>query len=223
MDLNFVGQVFLKMLPALPRTLSITVLPFAAALFLGLLVTLPIVCKIPILKPLCKVYVSFFRGTPFIGQLFMIYFGLPRMFACLSAMDKIEGFALTMVLNSGAYLSEIIRGAFLAVDRGQIEAAKSINLSRMQTLRLIVIPQAIPVAVPGIVNVLIDAIKGSSLAFTIGILDITAVAKIQAGITFRYFEAYMSMVVMYWLIVLVLEQFQRRYENRLRPSEATVI
>ena len=59
MDLNFVGQVFLKMLPALPRTLSITVLPFVAALFLGLLVTLPIVCKIPILKPLCKVYVSF--------------------------------------------------------------------------------------------------------------------------------------------------------------------
>ena len=97
MDLNFVGQVFLKMLPALPRTLSITVLPFVAALFLGLLVTLPIVCNIPILKPLCKVYVSFFRGTPFIGQLFMIYFGLPRMFACLSAMDKIEGFALTMV------------------------------------------------------------------------------------------------------------------------------
>ena len=76
-----------------------------------------------------------------------------------------------------AYLSEIIRGAFLAVDRGQIEAAKSINLSRMQTLRLIVIPQAIPVAVPGIVNILIDAIKGSSLAFTIGILDITAVGK----------------------------------------------
>ena len=148
MDLNFVGQVFLRMLPALPRTLAITVLPFAAALFLGLLVTLPIVCKIPILEPLCKVYVSFFRGTPFIGQLFMIYFGLPRMFACLSAMDKIEGFALTMVLNSGAYLSEIIRGAFLAVDRGQIEEAKSINLSRMQTLRLIVIPQAIPVAVP---------------------------------------------------------------------------
>ncbi|CAM1381673.1 amino acid ABC transporter permease [Fretibacterium fastidiosum] len=220
MDLNFVGQVFLKMLPALPRTLSVTVLPFIAALFLGLMVTLPIVYKIPVLKPLCKVYVSFFRGTPFIGQLFMIYFGLPRMFACLSAMDKIEGFVLTMALNSSAYLSEIIRGAFLAVDRGQIEAAKSINLSRMQTLRLIVIPQAIPVAVPGIVNVLIDAIKGSSLAFTIGILDITAVAKIQAGITFRYFEAYMAMVMMYWFIVLVLEQMQKRYEQRIKLTSA---
>ena len=220
MDLDFVGQVFLKMLPALPRTLLITVLPFVAALFLGLLVTLPIVYRIPILRPLCKVYVSFFRGTPFIGQLFMIYFGLPKLFVSLAAMDKMEGFMLTMALNSSAYLSEIIRGAFLAVDRGQVEAAKSINLTRMQTLRLIVIPQAIPVAVPGIVNVLIDAIKGSSLAFAIGILDVTAVAKIQAGITFRYFEAYMAMVIMYWLIVLVLEQIQKRYEKRLKPVSA---
>ena len=220
MDLDFVGQVFLKMLPALPRTLLITVLPFVAALFLGLLVKLPIVYRIPILRPLCKVYVSFFRGTPFIGQLFMIYFGLPKLFVSLAAMDKMEGFMLTMALNSSAYLSEIIRGAFLAVDRGQIEAAKSINLTRMQTLRLIVIPQAIPVAVPGIVNVLIDAIKGSSLAFAIGILDVTAVAKIQAGITFRYFEAYMAMVIMYWLIVLVLEQIQKRYEKRLKPVSA---
>lgn len=220
MDPSFVGQVFLKMLPALPRTLLITVLPFVAALFLGLLVTLPIVYRIPILRPFCKVYVSFFRGTPFIGQLFMIYFGLPKLFASLAAMDKMEGFMLTMALNSSAYLSEIIRGAFLAVDRGQIEAAKSINLTRMQTLRLIVIPQAIPVAVPGIVNVLIDAIKGSSLAFAIGILDVTAVAKIQAGITFRYFEAYMAMVIMYWLIVLVLEQLQKRYEKRLKPASA---
>ena len=220
MDLDFVGQVFLKMLPALPRTLLITVLPFVAALFLGLLVTLPIVYRIPILRPLCKVYVSFFRGTPFIGQLFMIYFGLPKLFVSLAAMDKMEGFMLTMALNSSAYLSEIIRGAFLAVDRGQIEAAKSINLTRMQTLRLIVIPQAIPVAVPGIVNVLIDAIKGSSLAFAIGILDVTAVTKIQAGITFRYFEAYMAMVIMYWLIVLVLEQIQKRYEKRLKPVSA---
>lgn len=218
MDWDFIGRVFVKMLPALPRTLMITVLPFVAALFLGLMATLPIVYEIPVLKPLCKVYVSFFRGTPFIGQLFMIYFGLPRLVASLASMGKIEGFMLTMALNTGAYLSEIIRGAFLSVDRGQIEAAKSINLTRIQTLRLIVIPQAVPVAVPGVVNNLIDAIKGSSLAFTIGILDITAVAKIQAGITFRYFESYMAMVVMYWLIVLALEQLQKRYENRLKAA-----
>lgn len=216
MDLDFVVRVFVKMLPALPRTMAITVLPFAASLFLGLMVTLPIIFKTPLLKFLCKAYVSFFRGTPFIGQLFMIYFGLPRLVSSLASMGKIEGFMLTLALNSGAYMSEIIRGAFMAVDRGQIEAAKSINLTRMQTMKLIVIPQAIPVAVPGIVNNLIDAIKGSSLAFTIGILDITAVAKIQAGITFRYFEAYMSMVMMYWLIVLALEQLQRRYEKRLK-------
>ena len=216
MDLDFVVRVFVKMLPALPRTMAITVLPFAASLFLGLMVTLPIIFKTPLLNFLCKVYVSFFRGTPFIGQLFMIYFGLPRLVSSLASMGKIEGFMLTLALNSGAYMSEIIRGAFMAVDRGQIEAAKSINLTRMQTMKLIVIPQAIPVAVPGIVNNLIDAIKGSSLAFTIGILDITAVAKIQAGITFRYFEAYMSMVMMYWLIVLALEQLQRRYEKRLK-------
>ena len=83
-----------------------------------------------------------------------------------------------------------------------------------------IIWENISVAVPGIVNVLIDAIKGSSLAFAIGILDVTAVAKIQAGITFRYFEAYMAMVIMYWLIVLVLEQIQKRYEKRLKPVSA---
>ena len=157
-----------------------------------------------------------FRGTPFIGQLFLIYFGIPRIIPILIDMNRVQAFIVTMSLNTAAYVSEILRGALLSVDKGQIEAAESIGLRNLQMMKNIIIPQAIPVAIPSLVNNLIDTIKGSSLAFTIGIIDITAVAKIDAGITYQYFEAYTAMVMLYWIVVLLLERVQKKLENKIR-------
>ncbi|WP_353095478.1 amino acid ABC transporter permease [Tissierella praeacuta] len=215
MDLSFVWHVFKDMIPALPITLYITLVPFILALILSLTITLVLYFKIPVIDKLCKVFVSFFRGTPFIGQLFLIYFGIPRLLPILMNMDRIQAFIVTLSLNTAAYASEILRGALLSVDKGQIEAAESIGLRRLQVMKNIVIPQAIPVAIPPLVNNLIDTIKGSSLAFTIGIVDITAVAKIDAGITYQYFEAYTALVILYWIVVLLLEKVQGRLEKKM--------
>lgn len=214
MDYSFAFDIFKHMIPALPRTLYITIVPFILALFLALTITLILYFDVPILKYVGKCYISFFRGTPFIGQLFLIYFGIPMILPMFMNMGKIEAFIATMTLNTAAYLSETFRGALLSVEKGQIEAAKSIGLSNFRMMKNIVIPQAIPVAIPSTVNTLIDTIKGSSLAFTIGIVDITAVAKIQAGITYQYFEAYMALVLLYWIVVLILEHFQKKYEMK---------
>ncbi len=218
MDLELTIDIFKNMLPALPRTFYITLVPFVLAFFLALVFTLVIYFKIPILQNICKVFVSFFRGTPFIGQLFLIYFGLPKILPALLDMGRVEAFILTMTLNTAAYVSESLRGAILAVDKGQIEAAKSIGLSNFLMMKNIVIPQAIPVAVPSLVNTLIDTIKGSSLAFSIGVVDITAMAQIQAGLTYQYFEAYMALVLLYWIVILLLEFFQKKYEKKLKKG-----
>lgn len=214
MDYSFAFDIFKHMIPALPRTLYITIVPFILALILALSITLILYFDVPILKYIGKCYISFFRGTPFIGQLFLIYFGIPMIFPAFMEIGKVGAFIVTMTLNTAAYLSETFRGALLSVEKGQIEAAKSIGLSNFRMMKNIVIPQAIPVAIPSTVNTLIDTIKGSSLAFTIGIVDITAVAKIQAGITYQYFEAYMALVLLYWIVVLILEHFQKKYETK---------
>ncbi len=216
MDFSFVLHVFKDMIPALPNTLYITLVPFVIALILALVITLVLYFKVPIVDKLCKIFISFFRGTPFIGQLFLIYFGIPRIIPILIDMNRVQAFIVTMSLNTAAYVSEILRGALLSVDKGQIEAAESIGLRNLQMMKNIIIPQAIPVAIPSLVNNLIDTIKGSSLAFTIGIIDITAVAKIDAGITYQYFEAYTAMVMLYWIVVLLLERVQKKLENKIR-------
>lgn len=216
MDFEFIWSVFKDMIPALPLTLYITLVPFLLALVLGLAITLVIHFKVPIIDKLCRVFVSFFRGTPLIGQIFLIYFGIPRIFPILMDMSRVHAFILSLSLNTAAYISEILRGSLLSVDKGQIEAGESIGLRRLQIMRNIVIPQAIPVSIPPLVNNLIDTIKGSSLAFTIGIIDITAVAKIDAGITYQYFEAYMAMLLLYWIMVLFLERIQAKLEEKLK-------
>lgn len=216
MDYAFIIDLIKKMIPVIPETLYITLVPFVLSVIVALGITIVLYFDIPVLRRICKIYVSFFRGTPFIGQLFLIYFGIPRLIPALMDMGSVEAFIATMTLNTSAYVSEILRGALVGVPNGQIEASKSIGLSEFYMMKNIVIPQAIPIAIPSLVNTLIDTIKGSSLAFTIGVMDITAVAKVQAGVTYQYFEAYIALVILYWVIVLMLEYAQRRYERRLK-------
>lgn len=216
MDYAFIIDLIKKMIPVIPETLYITLVPFVLSVIVALGITIVLYFDIPVLRRICKIYVSFFRGTPFIGQLFLIYFGIPRLIPALMDMGSVEAFIATMTLNTSAYVSEILRGALVGVPKGQIEASKSIGLSELYMMKNIVIPQAIPIAIPSLVNTLIDTIKGSSLAFTIGVMDITAVAKVQAGVTYQYFEAYIALVILYWVIVLMLEYAQRRYERRLK-------
>ena len=127
-----------------------------------------------------------------------------------------SGGALALGINSGAYVSEIIRGGLMAVDPGQIEAAHALGMTYPQTLRRIILPEAFEVALPTLGNSFISIIKGTSLAFTCAVVEITAQGQIIGGRTYRYFEVYVSLAIIYWLVTLVIEQIIRVIENKIR-------
>lgn len=128
-------------------------------------------------------------------------------------MSPMTASAIVLSLNMGAYIAENIRGALLSVDSGQIEAAFSFGMSRFQTMRRVIAPQAFRVALPSLFNNLIDLIKGSSISFVVGVVDIMGQAKMEAAITFRFFEVYAAVMLIYWCVITILGFIQKRVER----------
>jgi polar amino acid transport system permease protein len=231
-DLFNVSLVFTqipRVLEALPVTLGLTVLSLICGLIVGLGVAVVRIGKIPVLRELCRLYVSITRGTPVIVQLYLTYFGIPLILKYvnyyngtnlnINAVPPIVFALIALSLNQGAYSSETIRAAILSVDKGQIEAAHSLGMTTAQLLRRIVIPQAFIVALPSLGNSLIALLKETSLAFVCSVVDITARGKILAGNNYRFFESYCSVAIIYWALTLIVEQVVRYAEKRLRIPE----
>ncbi len=136
----------------------------------------------------------------------------------MAALRDVPAFTVCvagLTLNSAAYMKEVVRGALLSVPEGQKEAALAHGMTPVQTMFRIVLPQAARVAVPSLFNNLVDIVKGTSMAFTIGVIEITATASLRASVTFNYFEAYMVLMLLYWIIILILERLEAAVEKRL--------
>ena len=112
-------------------------------------------------------------------------------------------------------MKEVIRGSILSVPEGQKEAALAHGMTSMQTMTRIILPQAARVAIPSLFNNLVDIVKGTSMAFAIGVIEITATANLRASVTFNYFEAYMILMIMYWIIIVGLEQVEKKLESKM--------
>lgn len=215
MDFQFCGEIFAAILEALPTTLSLTVIALIGSLTLAVIIAVIDYFRIPVVRQICAVYVSFFRGTPLVPQLFLLYFGIPAFIESLRSIPAYVVCCVGLTLNSAAYMKEVVRGAFLSVPEGQKEAALAHGMTSTQTMFRIILPQATRVAVPSLFNNLVDIVKGTSLAFTIGVFEITAAAKLRAAVTFNYFEAYIVLMLVYWVIVLVLERVEAFIEKGL--------
>lgn len=215
MSLEFSLKTLEAMLQVLPVTLSLTVLSFVASLVLAIMIAVIDYFKVPVLRQICAVYVSFFRGTPLIPQLFLLYFGIPTFVVALRDIPAFTVCVVGLTLNSAAYMKEVVRGALLSVSEGQKEAALAHGMTSVQTMFRIVLPQATRVAIPSLFNNLVDIVKGTSMAFTIGVVEITATASLRASVTFNYFEAYMVLMLLYWVIILMLERIEAFLEKRL--------
>ena len=214
MDWEFSVSVLRSMFGALPTTLSLAAVSFVLSLLLAVVIAGVDYFKVPVLRQVCAVYVSFFRGTPLIPQLFLLYFGIPTF---IPQLRDIPAFAVCIVgltLNSAAYMKEAVRGALLSVPAGQREAALAHGMTPLQAMAHIVFPQAVRVAIPSLFNNLVDIVKGTSMAFTIGVIEITAAANLRASVTFHYFEAYMLLMLLYWVIILVLERAEALLEKK---------
>lgn len=217
-DLQFSQEVFISMLKGIPTTITVSLIAFIFSLFLAVFIAIVDYFNVPIIKHIFKIYVSFFRGTPLLVQLFFIYFGLPNIIPALKNMSPFLAIIIGLTLNTAAYMKETIRGAIMSVESGQIEAALSLGMTNLQTMTRIILPQAAKIAVPSIANSFIDIIKGSALAFSVGVIEITAIAKMTCSSNFKYFEAYLALMILYWLIIMFFEKCQSILENRLNSK-----
>lgn len=168
------------------------------------------------LRWLTRLYVSFFRGTPLLVQLFLIYYGLPQLGIQL---DPLPAALIGFSLNMAAYTSEILRAAIASIDRGQWEAAASIGMSKTQTLYRAILPQAARTALPPLGNSFISLVKDTALAATIQVPELFRQAQLITARTFEIFTMYLAAALIYWALAGILAHFQARLEARVNRHE----
>lgn len=217
--MNFDFQYMLEVIPNLlvyvPMTLYIAVISMIIAIVIGAVFAVILYNKTPILSQIVQILSSFFRGTPAIVQLLLVYFGIPQIMPFLSEMTAIQASILAFSLNTAAYLAEVFRAALASVDDGQVEAALTVGLNYRQALTGIVLPQAVRNGLPGTGNTFISLMKNSSLAFTIGVVEVVAQGKILAASSLKFFEVYFAMALIYWVLTILYSWIQEWYEKRV--------
>ncbi|MDV6374246.1 amino acid ABC transporter permease [Deinococcus arenicola] len=192
-------------------TIGFALAAMVLGLPLGLAVTLLRLYAPAPIRAVAGLYVSFIRGTPLLVQIFVIYYGLPSFGITLS---PVVGGVLALTLNAAAYLSETIRAAILSIPKGQHEAAYSVGLSKAETMRLIILPQAARVALPSLGNSLIGLVKDTSLVSVITVVELLRSAQLVIARTFEPFGPYLAAALIYWAMSSALEVVQRRLEKR---------
>ncbi len=221
----FDPMLIIEFIPTLIHYLGVTLQILVASILLGLILgiaaAIPRLFKIPLLNQLVILYVSFIRGTPILIQLFLVFYGLPALLILInidiSRMEAIYFVIITYAISNGAGFAEIFRGAIRAVEFGQTEAAYSVGMTSSQNFFRIVLPQAIRIAFPNMANSVIGSLKDTSLAFTIGVMDMMGRGDTLIASTAHALEVYISLSVIYYAIVILLEKLFRlseKYFNR---------
>jgi polar amino acid transport system permease protein len=195
-------------------TLKITAVSFLLALIIGTVVGVGR-SRPGLMKMIFTPYVEIFRGTPLLIQLFFIYYGLPSIGINLSNFTAAY---LGIGLCGGAYISEIIRGSLYSVDKGQQEAAIALGLSRFQTMRFVIFPQALQVAIPPLMNSFSSQLKETSLVSVLAINELTRAGQMVYSRTFRPFEIYLAVGVMYFIMTFIVSMLSRHMEGVFRVS-----
>ncbi|MFD0696509.1 amino acid ABC transporter permease [Paenibacillus sp. GCM10027628] len=209
-------QVILDAIPTLAQgsliTLKIVVISLIIAFIIGLIAGLMSTSLNKIVRGIATAYVDLIRGTPLLVQVFFIYFGLP-VFLDIRISAETAGI-LAISLNAGAYIAEIFRAGILSISKGQTEASRSLGLNRFQTMRLVVLPQAIRRMLPAFVNQFIVSIKDTSLLSVIGIKELTQSGEIIISSNFRAFEIWGVVGIFYFIIIYALSRLSRMLERR---------
>ena len=232
------SQLFRAVAAGLGITIFVTLVAFALAMLLGLLVALCGLSGVKAVRQAARFYVELIRGVPVLVLLFYIAFvGAP---AIVSAWNFLTGplvragviapllvrdvslmwravFALMIAYSS--FIAEIFRAGIQSVDQGQVEAAKALGLTRFQRFRLIVFPQALRLILPPLSNDFVAMVKDSSLVSVLGVADITQAAKVSAASSFRYFETYSIVAYIYLVLTIGLSLLLRRLEKRMRQAQ----
>jgi polar amino acid transport system substrate-binding protein len=201
------------LLQGLGLTLQLAGVSLLIAMVLGILASLAGMSKNPVLRFLNAAYVAIIRGTPLLVQAFFIYFGITGVLNI--RMSAFTAGVIALSLNAGGYLSEIFRGGIQAVDPGQYEAARSLGLSARQTTWRIILPQAIRICIPSVVNQWCITIKDTSIICVIGLAELTRMGQTIIARNYRAFEMWIIVGLMYFIVIYALTLLARVVEKKV--------
>ena len=232
LNYEFMGRAVIEIIKFIPVTLKITVVSILIAVLIALLSALIRINKIPILNKITGFYISFVRGTPLLVQIYLSYYGLPKLLDYInlrygteidiSSISAITYVYIAFSLNVGAYLSETFRAAILSVDKGQWEAALAVGMTKTKAFVRIILPQAFVIALPNLGNTVISLVKDTSLAFIISVVEMMGQAKIIGAQGLNFFEVYIVVALLYWIICIIIERAVSLWEKKLRVFERGV-
>src|SRR3954470_5747718 len=224
-DLPFIGTAFKEIIKSLPITLILTIVPLLVGFIIGMVVALVRIYKTKFLSQAANGYVSFFRGTPIIMHIMVIYYGIPLLIDQVSlrfdlniqsSKIPIMIFVLTALsLAAGAYLSEIIRSGIISVSTGQLEAAYSVGMTKLQAMFRIILPQALAQSIPNFTNIFVGFLHTSSIAFLVSEKELTGAANIVASTNLKFLEAFIAAGIIYWGLTILVEGLSFLLEKRV--------
>ena len=218
-NLEYFWTVWPQLLEAVPFTLYFIVMSSVVSLLAGILVALIRIPRLPVLYQLTEVWMSFVRSMPFVLLLFLSYFLLPLPLRTLgvdtNVIPKEVYVYVAMIIHYGPIIAEVIRPAYEAVPRGQTEAAIAFGLSAWHRVTRIILPQALPIMLPGMVNQLIEIIKDTSLMYMIGLMDLMGRANLLIHLRMGEgkLECYIAVAIIYWILISALELLAARLDE----------
>ena len=193
-------------------TIPLTILSFALALVISVIVALIQYADVKVLRQICRFYIWIVRGTPLLVQLYLVFYGLPSLGIVLDAFPTA---VLVFGLNEGAYMAESVRGALEAVPKGQVEAGYCVRMSYLQIMIHIVLPQAFRIAFPALSNSLIAMVKGTSLAASITVMEMFRQAQVINGRVYESLGLYSEVALIYLMFCTILTALQHWGEKKL--------
>ena len=215
---------FLVALQGVPVTVGVTLIAMVTGVVLGLVLALMKMSRIKVLTALASLYIEIIRGTPLIVQAVIMAYGLPQLLQSSGISFRWPYLMIPAVivcgLNSAAYVAEVIRSGIQAVDKGQMEAARSIGMTRAQAMKLIVIPQALKIVLPSFGNEFVSLIKETSVLSYVGVVEILRKGALWNAATFNTFEAYIGVALVYMLLTIPSSKLVKHLEKKMANSNA---
>ena len=215
---------FLVALQGVPVTVGVTLIAMVTGVVLGLVLALMKMSRIKVLTALASLYIEIIRGTPLIVQALIMAYGLPQLLQSSGISFRWPCLIIPAVivcgLNSAAYVAEVIRSGIQAVDKGQMEAARSIGMTKGQAMKLIVIPQALKIVLPAFGNEFVSLIKETSVLSYVGVVEILRKGALWNAATFNTFEAYIGVALVYMLLTIPTSKLVKRLEKTMANDSA---
>lgn len=216
MDFSFLSKYYMFFLIGTKNTVLLSVCSVFIGVILGLFISLMKLSKNKVLNIVSSVYIEILRGTPILVQLFIVYYGLPALGI---ELPTFAAGIIALSINSSAYVAEIVRAGIQAVDKGQMEAARSLGMSNNMAMRYIIIPQGLKNILPALGNEFIVLIKESSIVMMVGIPDVMYNTNIVRGNTFQPFEPLIVAAIIYFILTFTLSKFMNKIERGMAVSD----